>query len=160
MDSTVAVEHANDSRLGWFVLLTFGLLWMIMIPAALAAHGIISLRVPRGLQFAAEFSPAVAAISIAGRTGGWSNVRTLIGRVLRVKISWRWYAFVLFVPMATQLAAFAVYCAATKVTPKVDVWYDWPSVVAFYLPVCIGQEEIGWRGFFFQPQAAVAHFER
>jgi len=134
--------------LGWFVAISFVLLWVVMVPAALAAHGMVSMRVPRGLQFLAEFAPTFAAIAVTASMEGHQGVNALWRSLLRTKVSFRWYAMVLFVPLATQLAALEIQQWAGSVMPKADEWYEWPLTVALYLPICVAQEELGWRGFF------------
>jgi uncharacterized protein len=141
-------QSARDSGLGWFVVLAFALLWMVMVPAALAAHGIVHLRVPRALQTVAEFAPTIAALIITASISGRQGLKALLGGILRARFSSRWYAFALLVPLATQWTAFEVYRFVNQATPGINEWYEWPVIVAFYLPICLGQEEIGWRGFF------------
>ncbi|HVS53412.1 MAG TPA: CPBP family intramembrane glutamic endopeptidase [Opitutaceae bacterium] len=148
MSPVTARNNNGPFGLGWFVVLVFGLLWSVMVPAALAAHGMLHLRVPRGLQFLAEFAPTLAAIVATIAIGGRKSLPAFAGRLLRIKISWRWYALALFVPLATQLMAFGVYCLVRNAAPRVDDFLDWPMVMALYVPVCLMQEEIGWRGFF------------
>src|SRR5713226_572783 len=61
-----------------FVLLVYGLSWMIEVPAALTALGLLHVHVSKGLQTLAQLTPAVAALITAGLFNG----RRAIGPVL------------------------------------------------------------------------------
>lgn len=132
----------------WFVILTFGLAWAIMVPASLHHLHLIHLRVPGGLQIATQFTPALAAFIVAAGEG-WASVKKLLGGIVRVRVPLRWYAFALILPVAMMLAELGGYDLLARPFATTGHWYDWPMLVLIFTPLCLG-EEIGWRGMFLE----------
>src|SRR3954451_5169128 len=94
--------------------------------------------------------PFVAAIIIAAIVGGRREVKDLLSRLVRARVSWRYYAFVFALPIALCLAAAAVALVVTGSHPAIpgsDKWRELPERFIFiFLFIGLG-EEPGWRGF-------------
>lgn len=131
--------------MAWFLALTYGLSWSIAMPAALATRGLLHLHVARGLQTAAQFAPAAAALVVVGWFYGFAAVRLMVRSLLRVRLRARWYAVALLLAPLTQAAAVMVYRAVWHATPKFDRWTQAPLLFVVLAIFSVG-EELGWRG--------------
>ena len=96
------------------------------------------------------FGPFIAAIIIAALAGGKSEVKTLLGRLVRARVGWRWYVFIFGVPIVICLAAVAIVIplfGLQPVVPTADKLRELPERFIFiFLFIGLG-EEPGWRGF-------------
>src|SRR4051812_13426940 len=94
--------------------------------------------------------PFVAAIIVAAIVGGRREVKDLLSRLVRARVSWRCYVFVFALPVALCLAAAAVALVVTGSHPAIpgsDKWRELPERFIFiFLFIGLG-EEPGWRGF-------------
>jgi len=90
-----------EAALLWFVVLTFLITWsligiyVVAPDAASNLFGDISGSHP--FFFLATWAPAIAAFLTVFRYAGWSGVRSLLSRVLIVRGSFAWAAFILLV---------------------------------------------------------------
>jgi uncharacterized protein len=90
-----------------FVVLAFGLTWVVWVPRAAAAQGLLPGEWgDRAVALGAvsTYGPALAALLAAALTGGRPAVRDLGARLGRWRVGWRWYAVVLAGPPAVSLA--------------------------------------------------------
>jgi uncharacterized protein len=131
--------------------------WLAWTPYILSENGlgILHFRFPDVLgssQFAgvlpgAYLGPIFAAFLVTAITGGRPGLREWVGRLLKWKVSWRWYvAILLSVPAVLVLVGIAWTGGEVQVPPAV--------VFAAYLPALVLQmlttgvaEEPGWRDF-------------
>src|SRR3954469_10316183 len=93
--------------------------------------------------------PFVAALLVAGTAGGKAGLRDLLGRIVRVRFSPRWYGVVLGLPVLICLLALAVMALFGKVPalPGSSALRELPDRFIFiFLFIGLG-EEPGWRGF-------------
>lgn len=93
--------------------------------------------------------PFVAALIVTGVVEGWSGIRALLGRIVRVRIGLRWYAVIFGLPVLLCATAVAIMAALGQVTasPTVAAWRELPDRFLFiFLFIGLG-EEPGWRGF-------------
>ena len=136
-----------------FFVLTYILSWLIWVPLALSNFNIWTFRIPEGTFNAAGFlgvlMPAIAALILTARGGGFKRVRNLLRSLKTWRVGWRWWAAVVLV--------WSVLLVLTGLTYN-WLWHDPPisavpvnSVAAFlmnvfFLFVATLGEEIGWRG--------------
>jgi membrane protease YdiL (CAAX protease family) len=96
------------------------------------------------------FGPFVAAIVITALAGGKQEVKALLGRLVRGRVGWRWYAIAFGLPIILCLLAAAITVLVTgsqATLPAADKWRDLPERFIFiFLFIGLG-EEPGWRGF-------------
>ncbi len=130
-----------------FILLVYGLSWMIEIPAALATHGLCQVHVSKGLQTLAQLMPAVAALITAGLFYGRRAIGPMLLPLLKVRAPSRWYALAILAAPATQAAALLFYRSMGHSLPEFAPWSEVPVMVAVLALFSVG-EELGWRGFF------------
>jgi len=93
--------------------------------------------------------PFIAALVVSGIAHGWPGVRELLGRIVRVRFGWKWYAVIFGLPVA--LCAVAI-----GIMPMFGQSIAWPETAALrelpdrfifiFLFIGLG-EEPGWRGF-------------
>lgn len=144
--TTATTAPTGHGRVGLarFVALAFGVSWGAWA-IALAADG----PVGEVAQIAGTFGPAVAAVVLLARAGGWPAVRRALGRLVRIRGAVG--ATVVAVAVPTVLAAVAVALdrALGGATPiEWPPWWAVPIVVAYVLVLGgpLG-EELGWRGY-------------
>jgi membrane protease YdiL (CAAX protease family) len=136
-----------------FFVIAFALAWLIEVPLALSANGILP-KLPL-LVFAiaipvATLAPAASAFIITGVTEGKVGVVRLLRRCVRWRVGIQWYLFILIgIPIIVLLGAIVVPGAAAAFNPVVApllAAYPLAFVVTFFLGGPLG-EEPGWRGF-------------
>jgi uncharacterized protein len=98
-----------------------------------------------------KVGPLLAAILMAIATDGLRGLRDLLGRTFRWRVSPKWYAAAIFVPIAIGLAmvGLTILLGAPKPTStQLGPWYQ-PFLVAASVVISLDTlfEEIGWRGF-------------
>jgi membrane protease YdiL (CAAX protease family) len=136
-----------------FFILAYALSWMIEIPLALQAKGIIQQLFPFSLHYLAGYGPLLAALIVTGITGGSEGLRELWGRISRWRVKPGWWLVALS-PLGIYLLVGAVLWALQG--QKMDlvamgqVDYLPPlglaAIPLWILTFGIG-EETGWRGF-------------
>jgi CAAX protease family protein len=151
--TTATTSHPTTSArafpLTYFVIaFAFtGFFWGL---AALGARGAIP-ALP-GATVIGTFGPLVAAVVVTAQESGRAGLRSLFGRVVRLRVAPVWYGVVLLGPILLMLAALALEVVALSGQP--------PSlgaligalpvlvIVALYMVffVALG-EEVGWRGY-------------
>jgi membrane protease YdiL (CAAX protease family) len=93
--------------------------------------------------------PLIAALVVSGIVEGWSGIRDLLGRIVRVRFGLRWYAIIFGLPVAICGAAIGIMAVfGTSVgLPPSGAWRELPDRFIFiFLFIGLG-EEPGWRGF-------------
>jgi len=129
-----------------FFLATFGISWVLQLPAALAARGALPGPVERFMPLVAlgALGPTFAALLVSRLEPG--GVRALFRPMGIWRVGARWYLAALVMPGALLFVGMAVHslfggAARPWLYPPAD-----PARVAamFLFPVA---EEVGWRGF-------------
>jgi uncharacterized protein len=97
----------------------------------------------------AVYGPAVAALAVLLRSGDRGGARGWARSLVRLRVPWRWYAFVALAPVALAVAVVALGAATGGGVP---VWAAVPALSTVFLlfvtqTLTSGLEEPGWRGF-------------
>jgi membrane protease YdiL (CAAX protease family) len=96
------------------------------------------------LVWLALFGPAIGAVTASFVRGGTAGTRELVERVFTWRVSPRWYAAVVAIPLLHVLAALALERALGHPAP-LDIGDV--STTSLILGVLVIGEEIGWRGY-------------
>ena len=142
-----------------FFTLAFGLSWLAWAPYVLSGTGlgVFSFRIPSllgspqilGVLPGAFLGPLTAAFVVTAIVDGRAGLAHWARRLVRFRVSWRWYAGVL-------LGVPAVLIGSTMLLPGSWGQVSTPGLVlvALYLPMLVLQffttaaaEEPGWRDF-------------
>jgi membrane protease YdiL (CAAX protease family) len=138
-----------------FLVLTFALGWISLIPILLSENGFGVLPIELPLTVVQTVATIVAlafpAFLVTAATGGREGVRDLLRRLLRWRVGLQWYLFVLFgLPMGVLLSAIVVY----GVAPLGALARNWALLFTAFLPGVVVPflhtnlwEELGWTGF-------------
>ncbi|MGA9532108.1 MAG: hypothetical protein WBR18_05280, partial [Anaerolineales bacterium] len=139
--------------LGAYFVLAFALSWLIQVPLALQAQGIIGTHLPLGLHYVTGFGPLLSAFIVAYASTRRDGVIQLLKRLgkWRVGIGW-WLAALspLFGLIAISVVTRAVQGSAIGIS-QLGTIDHFPALgigTLFFWIVTFGLgEETGWRGF-------------
>ncbi|HWC81759.1 MAG TPA: type II CAAX endopeptidase family protein [Pseudonocardiaceae bacterium] len=143
--------------LTWFFALAFLLSWTAWLPYILSDNGlgVLPFTFPGGPGFnqltgvlpGAYLGPILSAFLVTAAADGRAGLRQWTGRLLRFKVSWRWYLAVLIsVPLLLTVAT-AALSDQNPVLPSITVLVAYlPGLVLQLLTTGIA-EEPGWRDF-------------
>lgn len=137
----MSLQRSNLPQLGAFFILTFAMGWPAWIPLLASPHS------PSWSAFIFLFSPAIAALLIAGATEKWTGIKDVLKHYLLWRFPVRWYLLALFLVPAIFLAAILIIFGGS-VGPLLT--NNSPFFVAasfLFLMFITSGEEIGWRGF-------------
>jgi membrane protease YdiL (CAAX protease family) len=133
-----------------FVVLTFGISWLLWLPSVLRSTGVADLPEIVGLLgLFAVLGPTVAAFVLVGRQAGRAGMGRLLRRAFATNFDKRWWIpTLLLLPTVGVLTTIVIVLAGDGVE-------DWavPTLgtalitVAVILFVGGGLEEFGWRGY-------------
>ena len=96
------------------------------------------------------FGPLLAAVIVALLAGGWTELRALLGQLLRWRVHPIWYVIALLGPFVLAAGAAALTVATGAPAPNTAAYTDWLGIAVALLStiVIVGLfEEVGWRGF-------------
>jgi len=153
-ESTVSPNLFMRYPLAIYWVLACGFSWLVTVPLALSAQGIITPPLPYELHYLSAYGPLLAAIVVTALTAGVAGLRNLGNHYAINRGHLGWLAFCAFLPIV--LFGLAVLVARL-------INNTWPDVLAIgqvnFLPDLglaawlmwiltsgIG-EETGWRGF-------------
>jgi CAAX protease family protein len=146
MNDGLTIERAGSWRaaiarnqLSAFFVLAFIFSWYPWIIAT--ARGKTSGPNPLG--------PLIAALVLSGIVEGWSGIRELLGRIVRVRFGLQWYAVIFGLPVVLCALALAIIAGLGHPVslPAAAAWRELPDRFIFiFLFIGLG-EEPGWRGF-------------
>jgi uncharacterized protein len=96
--------------------------------------------------------PCIAALVVLALSRGWPGVRDLLKQIVRWRVSWKWYALALLLPISAALVAAVVTVRLGAPTPTATELATWTNIVPFFLfallvPLLGPWEEPGFRGF-------------
>ncbi|WP_022883612.1 CPBP family intramembrane glutamic endopeptidase [Glaciibacter superstes] len=137
-----------------FFVIAFALAWLIEVPLALSANGILPFTLPEpaiAITIAiATFAPTASAFIVTGLTEGKAGVVGLLRRYVRWRAGIQWYLFVfLGIPAIVLMGAIVVPGAIASFHPVIApllAAYPLAFLMTFLLGGPLG-EEPGWRGF-------------
>lgn len=148
-----ARQRAAGKPLASYFLLAFLLSWLVEVPLALQAQGIVNLSLPFALHYLVGYGPLVAALLLTARNGGWCALRTLFGRMARWRVRARWW-LVAFSPLlfyGLLVAAMAWLQGQPPSFGELGKLNFLPDLGLAALPFWVLTfgigEETGWRGY-------------
>jgi membrane protease YdiL (CAAX protease family) len=151
----------KNTLLTYFVL-AYAISWAVWIPIAFTAQGWVNWHAPYALYYVGSFGPMASALIVTAATEGRHGIRKLLGKLLKWRVGFGYYAFAVLAP----IGLFAVALLANRMV--MGTWSDLRLLgEADYLPYLgplgvlglwlltygLG-EETGWRGF------ALPHLQR
>jgi len=132
-----------------FFVLAFAFTWFFWGLGVLGERGFIP-TLP-GFTVIGTFGPMVAAVILTAQERGRTEVRALLGRIVRWRIAPVWYGVAILGPLALTLAAIALHTALGGQTPGLGALIGaFPTVilVSIYMLIFVALgEEVGWRGY-------------
>lgn len=150
------------NSLASYFILTYAISWTIWAPIVVSAQGWVSWNVPYALYYFGSFGPLIAALIVTALTEGKTGISDLFRRIIKWRVEFRYYAFVVLVPVALFILAVLVNRMISgewsnlSLLGKVDYLpYLGPlGVLGLWLLTYGLGEETGWRGF------ALPHLQR
>ncbi len=149
------MKHREVRSILAFVVIAYAVSWVIWLTGILSIDGLTSLEDERfaGFLLAGSFGPTIAALVMAGFTGGRSSIVSLLKRVILVRVNWRIYVVTFFMMPVIGLLFYLVL----GISAKIALWKIATTMIAlvplnaFVGGIILGfgplGEEMGWRGF-------------
>jgi membrane protease YdiL (CAAX protease family) len=144
----------KHSLVAYFVL-AYAITWIIHIPLALSAQGLLDVTLAPSLHFLGAYGPMLAAFIVTGMTFGIPGLRGLLGQMSRWRVGIGWLLIAVFSPAALFLVSaviirfwdgtwpdFSQFGHITEL-PSLSWFAGW---IVWTLTFGLG-EETGWRGF-------------
>lgn len=151
METTTATPYRAPT-IGFplkFFVLAFAFTWFFWGLAVVGARGMIP-TLP-GFVVIGTFGPMVAAIVLSAQESGRAGVRSLLGRVVRWRVSPVWYVVALLGPILLYLAAMALNIVLGGQPPDLATLIGALPIViliSVYMLIFVALgEEVGWRGY-------------
>jgi membrane protease YdiL (CAAX protease family) len=137
-----------------FFVIAYLFAWLIEVPIALSAQGILPFSLPHSAVaigiIAATFGPTVAAFTVTGMIEGKTGVVRLLRRYVQWRVGILWYLVVLVgIPIVIVLGTIVIPGALEAFQPIIGpllLAYPLAFMLTFFLGGPLG-EEPGWRGF-------------
>jgi CAAX protease family protein len=138
-----------------YLVLAYGLTWLIAVPIALSKHDLMPWKIPQEWHFFAQIGPMLAAFVTTWIIAGRPGVRELGRRMMSWGAGWRW----LIVAIVSPVALFLLSASVARIIDgewvnlrdlgRVDgLPYLGVLVVPLWILTNGVGEEVGWRGFF------------
>lgn len=146
---TQSIVHSLLTR---YLLLTFGIAWVLWSPLLAAEYMGLPLPLPAIVFITlGTFVPSMTALFLTWRNAGTTELRHLLSQALVWRVSPFWYVLAIFGPALVMLLAMGGHIVLVGVVPDyVPFGFRWLIVpVNFVLVLLIGGplgEEFGWRG--------------
>ena len=153
MQTTAAPSRTMSATTGTFPLrffaLAFAFTWFFWGLGVLGERGVLP-ALP-GFTVIGTFGPLVAAVVLTAHEDGRDGLRSLLGRVVRWRVSPAWYGVAVLGPVAITVAAISLHVALGGRTPDpASLAGSLPTLVlvSLYMLVFVALgEEVGWRGY-------------
>jgi membrane protease YdiL (CAAX protease family) len=148
-------EWVRRHVLPTYVLLAYGLTWLIALPLALSYYGILAIEVPFAIHYLLPFGPMVAAILTTWLERDTDGVRDILRRMTKWRVRLVWIVVAVFSVWVLYIISGAIIVMTGQPWPDISLFGQvmympyltvvgtWPLWVFTY---GIG-EETGWRGF-------------
>lgn len=138
-----------------FLILAFGINWLLMLPGLLSASGFgilpFDLPLKPFILLASIVGLALPALSIARVSAGQAGMRVLLRQAIRWRVGLGWYLAALFAMPLAIIAAASLWQGAA---PFHALIANWPQLFTALLPKALIiallvsiWEELGWTGF-------------
>lgn len=136
-----------------YILLAYGLSWVVQIPLALQAQGWMDERLPYGLHYLTGYGPLLSAVIVTAASQGPDGLAQLWARLTQWRVGLKWWLVALSPLLAGALLSlvmgiFGAHSLNLGLLGQVD---NMPalgigSLGLWFLTFGVG-EEAGWRGF-------------
>ena len=142
----------KKSQFPWvYVVLAFGITWLIWSPGIFEALGWIELPVPFIVFFfVGTWGPFLAASWVIFRDGGWDDVKRFWKRGLNFDFPRVWLLIVVVVSLLVSAVPLAIHILLGGAGPEDTLlsqpWMIIPVFLTYFLTGG-GNEELGWRGY-------------
>lgn len=146
-------NRAEQRPLGRFFLLAFLFSWIVTVPLALKAQGLLELPLPFALHYLAAYGPMAAALFLTARTDGWRGLRVLFGRMFRWRVAVKWWLvavspFLAYLVLIVALWLLQGKPLAISTLGQLNFLPDLGLVAIPFWILSFGiGEETGWRGY-------------
>ncbi|MDN5688384.1 MAG: CPBP family intramembrane metalloprotease [Brachybacterium sp.] len=140
-----------------FFLLANGLSWLAWLPYILSLNGlgvrgvafpaVLGSSQLLGVLPGAYLGPIGSALLVTAIVDGRAGLRRWVGRLLRWRVNWRWYAVTLFTVPAAALLAGVVFSGGEVHAPSATVLVAYVPLLMFQMVATGLAEEPGWRDF-------------
>jgi len=149
------VKHREIVHSLAFVVIAYAISWAIWLTGMFSLDGLTSIEDKRfaGFLLAGSFGPTIAALVMAGFTGGRLSIVSLLKRLVLVRVNWRVYVVTFFLLPVIGL----VFYLALGISTKIALWKIATTMIALVplnallAGIIFGfgplGEEMGWRGF-------------
>jgi membrane protease YdiL (CAAX protease family) len=96
--------------------------------------------------------PCIAALVVLWLSKGWPGVRDLLRQIVKWRVSWKWYALAVLLPITAAVVAAVVTVRLGAPAPTASELSAWTDIVPFFffallVPLLGPWEEPGFRGF-------------
>jgi len=152
MSSTPQTWSRNKALIV-YVVIAYAVSWMIEIPLALQAQGIVTWNIPTSVHYFASFGPLVAALVTTWLSEGRAGLRDIVLRMFKYRVPIVWWLAALSPLIAYFPLAIAVSASQPdwlRLSPLGTVDFLPPlglgAIVLWTVTFGLG-EETGWRGF-------------
>ena len=148
-------EWIRKRAVAAYVLLAYGITWLIAIPLVLSYNGWITLQVPLALHYVLPFGPLLAALIVSRIVGGSTGLRDILGRMSRWNVDPVWFGIAIYSVWGLYLLSSTILLLIGLPVPNLSIFGQ-----VMYMPylTIIGSwslwiftfgigEETGWRGF-------------
>ncbi len=88
------------------------------------------------------FGPAVAAVAVLALTKGRGGLHRLWASMTRWRVGWRWYTFVLGIPVLISIVAATLNVAFGAETPSAEDLARWPDVLQVFVLYFLWEEPV------------------
>lgn len=136
-----------------FFVLAFALSWLIEVPLALEARGLLNAHLPFGLHYLAGFGPLLAAALVSYAASGRIELKRLFERLVKWRVGIGWWLVALSPLIALVVISMAMRLAHGEILGIAQLGQidHFPALGVMALPFWIATfgvgEETGWRGF-------------
>jgi membrane protease YdiL (CAAX protease family) len=137
----------------WFIILAYGLSWIVEIPLALQSNGIIHKVIPYSFHYLSGFGPLVASLIVTGLRDGSEGLKDLWQRMTKWKVEPVWWLVAvspLWIYLLVSTALWFIQGQKSDLISLGQVDHLPPlglsAILLWILTFGIG-EETGWRGF-------------
>ncbi len=138
-----------------YFALAYAISWAFMLPVAASAQGLLKQPVPFALYYLGSFGPLTSALSLTGLIEGRRGIRELLGRLLKWRVGFGYFAFSVFAPFVLFAIAVIVVRIFAGTWPNLSLlgamdylpYLGIAGAMGLWLLTYGMGEEVGWRGF-------------